>query len=50
MVQLADERRLLSEERAQLTISQRMHSERESTENLKQTQGSAKYEGTMFAD
>lgn len=45
MVQLADERRLLAEERAQVSISQRMHSERENTEQLKQSQGSAKYEG-----
>lgn len=50
MVQLADERRLLSEERSHVTVSQRMLSEKESEESLRQSQGSAKYEGWLFFD
>ena len=47
MVQLADERRLLAEERSQLTISQRLVVEKQQEESLKQSQGSAKYEGML---
>ena len=47
MVQLADERRLLAEERSHLTVTQRMLSEKESEESLRQSQGSAKYEGVF---
>ena len=45
MVQLAEERRLLAEERAQVTVSQRVVSEKESAASLTHSQGSAKYEG-----
>lgn len=45
MVQLADERRLLAEERSQLTINQRMAAEKVNEESLRQSQGSARYEG-----
>lgn len=45
LVQLADERRVLAEERSQLTVSQRLAAEKESDETLKQSQGSARYEG-----
>ncbi|XP_067935119.1 fas-binding factor 1 homolog isoform X2 [Watersipora subatra] len=47
MVQLADERRLLAEERSQLTVNQRVAAERDQEESIKLSQGSAKYEGLM---
>lgn len=47
LVQLADERRVLAEDRSQLTRNQRMATEKGQEESLKQSQGSARYEGRL---